>query len=152
MQHYYNYQSPIGNLLLREEDGVLTLAAFNEEGYQLDSVPTPFLLEVAKQLKEYFAGARQEFDLDLKPKGTDFQKRVWEALLTVPYGETISYKQVAERIGKPRAYRAVGLANNRNPIAIIIPCHRVIGADGKLVGYGGGLETKRFLLDLEKRP
>lgn len=151
MQKYYNFASPVGDLLLGEENNELTLLAFNKERREEGSAPSSFLQEVEKQLTEYFAGKRREFDLVLKPPGTDFQKRVWQELLTVPYGETISYKEIAEQIGSPKAYRAVGLANNRNPLAIIIPCHRVIGTDGTLVGYGGGLKVKRFLLDLEKR-
>ncbi|HHY09031.1 MAG TPA: methylated-DNA--[protein]-cysteine S-methyltransferase [Firmicutes bacterium] len=151
MKHYYNYPSPVGNLLLGEENGKLTLLAFNEDGLKKDSVPSPFLKDVAGQLDEYFAGKRREFDVPLAAKGTDFQKDAWHELLKIPYGETRSYKQIAERIGRPKAYRAVGLANNRNPIAIIIPCHRVVGSSGKLVGYGGGLSTKEFLLDLESK-
>jgi len=103
----------------------------------------------AAQLEEYFDGERREFDLPLDPSGTPFQMAVWKELLAIPYGETRSYKQIAENIGSPKAFRAVGLANNRNPISIIIPCHRVIGSDGSLVGYGGGLDMKQKLLELE---
>lgn len=103
------------------------------------------------QLAEYFTGDRQEFDLDLEPAGTEFQRMVWKALLTIPYGEVRSYGEIAEQIGKPGAARAVGLANGRNPIAVIVPCHRVIGASGHLTGYGGGLDRKRYLLDLEQQ-
>lgn len=110
---------------------------------------TPLLKEAAAQLKEYFGGTRREFDLPLALEGTAFQRAVWEALLTIPYGETRSYGQIAQNIGNPKACRAVGMANNRNPIAIIVPCHRVIGASGKLVGYGGGLDIKERLLALE---
>lgn len=102
------------------------------------------------QLDGYFAGERREFDLELDLVGTNFQRRVWEALLTIPYGETRSYGYIAEQIGSPGASRAVGLANGRNPIGIIVPCHRVIGANGSLTGYGGGLERKRILLELER--
>ncbi len=117
-----------------------------------DRRETDDLLEQARaELDEYFAGARQAFDVPLTPTGTEFQRRVWHALTTIPYGTTISYRALAERIGQPTATRAVGLANGRNPIAIVIPCHRVIGADGSLTGYGGGLERKRSLLDLEAR-
>ncbi len=104
----------------------------------------------AHQLDEYFAGQRTAFDLDLELVGTDFQRRVWAALQTIPYGETRSYGEIAEQIGSPGAFRAVGLANGRNPIGIIVPCHRVIGASGSLTGYGGGLERKQALLDLEQ--
>jgi methylated-DNA-[protein]-cysteine S-methyltransferase len=105
--------------------------------------------ELRAQLEQYFAGTRREFDLALAPAGNPFELRVWAALTQIPYGETTSYGEIARRIGAPSAARAVGLANGRNPIAVIIPCHRVIGADGSLTGYGGGLERKRLLLDLE---
>ena len=107
------------------------------------------MLEARRQLRLYFAGELHQFDLPLELVGTDFQKRVWSALLTIPYGETRSYSQMAVTIGAPRAVRAVGAANGRNPIPVIVPCHRVIGASGNLVGFGGGLEWKRLLLDLE---
>lgn len=109
-----------------------------------------FFREISRQLEAYFAGELKSFDLKLAPEGTEFQKSVWNALCEVPYGETRSYKEIAVSIGNPRAYRAVGLANNRNPIAIIVPCHRVIGADGKLTGYASGLDIKEFLLKLEE--
>lgn len=105
--------------------------------------------EVARQLREYFDGARRRFDLDLEPSGTVFQRAVLDALQTIPYGETRSYADIALQIGRPRAGRAVGAANGRNPLPIVIPCHRVIGKDRSLTGFGGGLETKRYLLDLE---
>ncbi|MCL2120770.1 MAG: methylated-DNA--[protein]-cysteine S-methyltransferase [Clostridiales bacterium] len=111
---------------------------------------TPLLKEATAQLREYFEGKRKVFDLPLSFDGTSFQRDDWNALLTIPYGETRSYKQIAEQIGRPKAYRAVGLANNRNPISILIPCHRVIGHNGALVGYGGGLSHKEYLLNLEK--
>ena len=110
---------------------------------------TPLLKEAFKQLDEYLTGKRRDFDLPLAPEGTDFQRGVWHTLQTIPYGQTRNYKQVAEAANCPKGYRAVGLANNRNPIAIFIPCHRVIGADGKMVGYGGGLPIKEALLHLE---
>ena len=105
--------------------------------------------EAAGQLGEYFAGERRTFDLPLAPEGTDFQRRVWAQLRAIPYGSTSTYGEVARAIGATNGFRAVGLANGRNPIAIIVPCHRVIGADGSLTGYAGGMERKRFLLDLE---
>ena len=111
---------------------------------------TPLLEKTKKELAEYFAGKRKEFDLPLNPEGTPFQMKAWEGLRTIPYGETRTYKQMAEYAGSPKGYRAIGLANNKNPISIIIPCHRVIGADGKLVGFGGGLDKKELLLNLEK--
>jgi methylated-DNA-[protein]-cysteine S-methyltransferase len=106
--------------------------------------------DAVEQLDAYFEGERREFDLELDLVGTNFQRRVWEALLTIPYGETRSYGEIAEQIGSPSAFRAVGLANGHNPIGIIVPCHRVIGANGSLTGYGGGLERKRILLQLER--
>lgn len=106
--------------------------------------------DVRRQLDEYFAGTRRHFELTLAPEGTAFQRQVWVELCRIPFGETISYRDLAERIGNPRAVRAVGLANGANPIAIVVPCHRVIGANGSLTGYGGGLDRKRFLLSLER--
>lgn len=110
---------------------------------------TPLLEEAAGQLKEYMAGRRQEFDLPLCPRGTEFQRQVWQALLQIPYGTTITYGQLARMVGRPRAVRAVGQANGRNPISILIPCHRVVGAGGVLRGYAGGVEQKKKLLRLE---
>jgi methylated-DNA-[protein]-cysteine S-methyltransferase len=115
----------------------------------VNSHSTSVMRETIRQLRLYFAGELRQFDLPLELIGTDFQKRVWNALLTIPYGETRSYTEIALQIGAPRAVRAVGAANGRNPIPIIVPCHRVIGASGSLVGFGGGLEWKRKLLDLE---
>jgi methylated-DNA-[protein]-cysteine S-methyltransferase len=111
----------------------------------------PEVQKVIKQLEEYFSGKRKKFDVNTDPSGTEFQKLVWKALLSIPYGETRTYKDIAVKIGKPLAYRAVGQANHNNPISIIIPCHRVIGSDGKLTGYAGGLDFKDRLLDLEKQ-
>jgi methylated-DNA-[protein]-cysteine S-methyltransferase len=105
--------------------------------------------QAARQLGEYFSGKRRKFDIPLNPSGTEFQQAVWEALLSIPYGETRSYKQVAEMVGNPKGSRAVGMANNKNPISIIIPCHRVIGSNGALIGYAGGLDMKKGLLELE---
>jgi methylated-DNA-[protein]-cysteine S-methyltransferase len=112
---------------------------------------TPLHRKAAEQLREYFDGKRKVFDLPLAPVGTEFQMRCWDALLEVPYGETRSYGDIARAAGSPKGFRAVGMANNRNPVAIIIPCHRIIGSDGKLVGYGGGLDIKVFLLELERK-
>ena len=116
----------------------------------VDAPEDSVLLSAERQLGEYFRGERRLFDLPLAPRGTDFQQRVWQALREIPYGETRSYGQIAERIGQPTAVRAVGAANGRNPLSIIAPCHRVIGANGDLTGFAGGIETKRFLLALEK--
>lgn len=153
MGNYYCYKTPIGKIIIGENDQRITHVLFEgndaPEGYILNETPT--LLEANKQLHEYFMGTRKEFDLDLNPSsGTVFMKSVWASLRNIPYGETRSYKDIAISIGKNRAYRAVGMANNKNPISIIIPCHRVIGSNGELIGYGGGLEIKSFLLDLEK--
>lgn len=140
------FSSPLGCLTLIEDGGSLTSLRFGgSPGGEL----TPLLSEAQRQLCEYFAGERREFSLPLNPRGTEFQKRVWRALETIPYGETRCYQQIAEAIGQPRATRAVGMANNRNPLPILIPCHRVIGKDGSLTGYGGGLDIKKALLSLE---
>ncbi|HEU5137405.1 MAG TPA: methylated-DNA--[protein]-cysteine S-methyltransferase, partial [Steroidobacteraceae bacterium] len=115
----------------------------------IESPAHPLLVETARQLREYFAGSRRAFDVPLEFRGTDFQRRAWSALLTIPYGETRTYGQMAEQIGNPAAVRAVGAANGRNPISIIAPCHRVIGMNGDLTGFGGGLDAKAHLLSLE---
>ena len=117
---------------------------------QNKSMPSSLQREVDKQMGEYFEGKRKAFDLPLRPEGTDFQKKVWNALLEIPFGETRSYQDIANAVGSPKACRAVGMANHQNPIIIVIPCHRVIGKNGKLVGYGGGLSMKEKLLLLEK--
>ncbi len=146
--------SPVGDLLLIG-DGERLRGLHMQTGRRPGSVPAgsrtadePFA-EVREQLAEYFTGERVEFDLPLAPLGTPFQERVWGALTEIPYGRTASYREIAERIGRPSASRAVGAANGRNPISIIVPCHRVIGAGGELTGYAGGVERKRFLLELE---
>lgn len=144
----------LGPVTIVEEDGriiILSLAAKDKAAIPPDAIPeqSPLLRRARAQLEEYLAGCRRSFDLPLAPRGTDFQRKVWQALLRVPYGQTRSYTQIAEAVGCPRGCRAVGLANNRNPIGILIPCHRVIGADGGLVGYGGGLPLKKALLRLE---
>ena len=152
----YSYtESPIGRLLLAGEDDGLSLIGFpsgkgcvRPEPDWIES-PAPFA-DAARQLDEYFDGDRHTFDLVLKPTGTPFQLAVLDALLTIPYGETVSYRDIAEQIGHPNAVRAVGAANGRNPLPIVIPCHRVVGSDGSLTGFGGGIETKAALLRLEK--
>lgn len=141
-----NIDSPLGPMLLSGTEEAVTGLDFGAGAE--DSCP---MLEIAaRELEQYFAGERREFDLPLAPEGTEFQMRVWRALREIPYGETRSYGQIAAAVGNPKASRAVGMANNKNPIAVLIPCHRVIGADGSLTGYGGGLENKRLLLDMEK--
>ena len=142
------FDSPIGMLTLIGTNSALTSICFNGAGNSFN--PCPLLLRTVTQLREYFAGTRKEFDIPLAPEGTDFQKKVWEELQNIPYGQTRSYGDVAKAVGSPRAARAVGTANNRNPIPILIPCHRVIGADGDMTGYGGGLDKKEFLLKLEQ--
>ncbi len=155
MNYYYDMiDSPIGRLLL-VGDGSAVQRVDMQEGRRPVQVDPSWqrerdaVADVAEQLAEYFAGSRRAFDLELALDGNAFERRVWDALVEIPYGETASYGEIARRIGEPGAARAVGLANGRNPIAVIVPCHRVIGADGSLTGYGGGLKRKRFLLDLE---
>jgi methylated-DNA-[protein]-cysteine S-methyltransferase len=141
--------SPLGPVTITEEDGAITALEFSGGGET--DIPSPLLQRAFRELEEYFAGARRDFDLPLNPHGTPFQRAVWNALLKIPYGQTRAYKDIALAVGRPKAYRAVGMANNRNPVAVFIPCHRVIGAGGQLVGYGGGLDKKQYLLDLERR-
>jgi methylated-DNA-[protein]-cysteine S-methyltransferase len=131
------------------ETGPAGLRRIEFGGRGENSHSSPLMRETIQQLRLYFAGDLETFDLPLELIGTEFQKRVWNALLTIPYGQTRSYTQIAQQIGAPRAVRAVGAANGRNPIPIVVPCHRVIGASGDLVGFGGGLEWKRMLLGLE---
>lgn len=150
MKYAFSYDSPVGRLFLAEENGALTDLSYRPIP-DAEERETPLLKRAAVQLSEYFDGRRRIFDLPLDPRGTAFQKSVWSALQDIPYGETRSYKDIACAVGNPKACRAVGMANNKNPIAVIIPCHRVIGADGTLVGYGGGLDIKQVLLDLEKK-
>ena len=140
--------TPLGPLYIREEDGAICAIAFTTR--ELCPPYTPLLAEAASQLTAYFDGTLQDFDLPLCLTGTDFQLRCWQALQTIPYVETISYSEQARRIGNPKAVRAVGGANHRNPISIVVPCHRVIGANGTLTGYGGGMDKKAWLLEHEK--
>jgi methylated-DNA-[protein]-cysteine S-methyltransferase len=154
MTYFTTINSPIGPLLLTGEDGALT-GLYMQHGRKPFSPQSGWredpdaLADAIIQLHEYFAGERPEFDLALNPSGNAFELRVWDALREIPYGQTVSYGEIARRIDAHTAARAVGLANGRNPIAVIVPCHRVIGADGSLTGYGGGLPRKRYLLDLE---
>jgi len=142
--------SPIGPLTLTARNGAVTAIDFGAQvGHEPGERTNAALVEAARQLAAYFAGELRDFDLPLRPSGTPFQLDVWRALQTIPYGETISYGQLAERIGRPTAARAVGRATGQNPIAVVVPCHRVIGADGTLTGYAGGLDTKAALLALE---
>jgi methylated-DNA-[protein]-cysteine S-methyltransferase len=142
--------TPVGPLLLTAEDGALTGLYFGAKpvpGERDDD--DPFLREVAAQLGAYFAGRLRDFDLPLAPRGTPFQRSVWDQLRLIPYGTTTTYGTLARTLGNPGASRAVGLANGRNPISIVVPCHRVIGANGSLTGFGGGMSAKRVLLELE---
>lgn len=151
-------ETPIGPLLVAASAAGLVAIEFQETHHPVPrrgaawvAGDHPLLERSSRQLEEYFSGARRSFDLPLAPDGTAFQRQVWQSLAAIPYGETISYAELAARVGRPRASRAVGAANGRNPLPIVLPCHRVIGADGSLTGFGGGLPTKRFLLDLERR-
>lgn len=141
--------TPIGSLGIREEAGAIVAIDFT--AVDLCPPATPLLTEAARQLTAYFAGDLTEFDLPIRLTGSAFRLQCWQALRTIPYGETISYGEQARRIGNPKAVRAVGGANHHNPISIVVPCHRVIGADGALTGYGGGLDKKQWLLAHEKR-
>ncbi len=152
MKHVWMYDTSLGQVAIAEKDGKVTNLYFSGEHIppEMQREETGTLKKAAEQLQEYLQGRRTVFDVPLAPEGTAFQKQVWEALVKIPYGATSSYGKLAGDIGRPGAARAVGLANNRNPIPVIIPCHRVIGADGSLVGYGGGLPMKEKLLALEK--
>lgn len=171
-ERLFFYKSPVGMLRLKAEGGYLTGLIVARDATQMEVcglvgervVPVaggmdgmngmecadPVLRETVRQLDEYFAGKRREFSIPIKTHGTDFQEKVWEALRTIPYGETRTYGQIATQVGNPKASRAVGGANHNNPILILTPCHRVIGADGSLTGFGGGLDVKEALLALEK--
>jgi methylated-DNA-[protein]-cysteine S-methyltransferase len=154
MPNHFLMESPIGPLTLVKTNGVLSalyMGAHVDQGAaQLGPRVDAGFEDVVQQLEEYFARKRKVFTVAIAPAGTSFQQRVWTELQTIPYGETRSYRELADAIGNRSAMRAVGAANGRNPISIIVPCHRVIGSNGTLVGYGGGLERKRFLLDLER--
>jgi methylated-DNA-[protein]-cysteine S-methyltransferase len=154
MMYYCYFDTPIGELLLAGEDNALSMIGFPKGAMRRDPEPDWIYNEqpfenACRQLAEYFAGERKDFDLPLSLAGTEFQVEVLEALQTIPYGETTSYGAIAKQIGRPKAVRAVGAANGRNPIPIIVPCHRVIGTSGDLTGFGGGLDTKAELLRLE---
>ncbi len=154
MKQYCYYQSPIGRLLIAGTNGRLEAIFFPNSINEFEiSNDTQYNEEIFKdilrQLSDYFAGKRQKFEIDVFPAGTDFQKKVWQELQNVPFGETVSYGEIAARIDNPKACRAIGMANSKNPIPIIIPCHRIIGKDGSLTGFGGGLDIKRKLLELE---
>ena len=155
--HFKTIWSPVGELtLVADGHGLAAILWENDKpgrvrlGAMTEKADHPILVETERQLGEYFAGERRSFDVPLSFAGTDFQKRVWAALLAIPFGETRSYGEIADQLGSPGASRAVGAANGRNPISIIAPCHRVVGSNGKLTGFAGGLEAKAFLLELER--
>lgn len=166
MRHKAYYKSPIGMLCIEEEEGFIVGLHFVKETIGkgvttedtvygekggIDTAEGKILRQAIRQLEEYFSGKRTEFELPVAYSGTDFQVRVWEGLRTIPYGETRSYSEIAVQIGNPNAARAVGNANNKNRILILVPCHRVIGANGALVGFGAGLDVKKYLLELERK-
>ena len=163
MTRVWHYESPVGKLGIAEDGNGICALFFAEETLDREQksairkqeswVPeeTGLIKRAWIQLQEYFAGERREFDLPLSLHGTDFQLADWAALQTIPYGETCSYSHIAKLIGKEKACRAVGMANHHNPVSIVVPCHRVVGKNGKLVGYGGGLDKKKYLLELEQK-
>lgn len=154
MKNIYYYNTKIGKIAIVENgEGITNI--YPAEMLKVDGMEkkeTELIKETAKQLNEYLDGKRKEFDIPLMPEGTGFQKKVWNELINIPFGVTMSYKEIAEKIGNPKAARAVGMANNKNPILIIVPCHRVIGSNGNLTGYACGIETKKKLLNIEKNP
>ena len=154
MKNLFCYNTKIGRIGIEENGSSITKIYFINNDMQeeiIEKNETALLRETIKQINEYLDGKRSLFDLQLEPQGTEFQNKVWNALKEIPFGETRSYGEIAKIIGNEKASRAVGMANNKNPIAIIVPCHRVIGANGKLVGYAGGLDIKEKLLNLEKK-
>lgn len=149
---FFTYNTPVGRVTIASNGCAITAIAIGEVGLQGTRKPSPLTNDAANQLQEYLAGRRRYFDLPLDPAGSPFQKKVWQEMLDIPYGSTKTYGEIACTVGSPRGARAVGMAANRNPIAIVIPCHRVLASNGKLGGYANGVEVKRFLLDLERRP
>jgi len=150
--YFLFYHSPLGWLRLNSDGHSLKSIVFVDNAEDVDALPTPeILIKALAQLKEYFEGSRFSFDLEIDPEGTSFQKQVWRLVQSVNFGETKNYGDIAKELGSPRYSRAVGLANGKNPLPIIIPCHRIIGINGKLVGYSGGLERKKWLLIHEQK-
>lgn len=150
MRYQFSYDSPIGTILMEEMDGsIVRLYLPGTGGFDSEVCETPVLKETSRQLDEYFKGERKQFDVPISPEGTDFQKRVWSELVKIPYGKTCTYGELAARSGCPKGARAIGMAMNRNPISIIQPCHRVLGSNGKLTGFAGGIRMKEELLRLE---
>lgn len=150
-QTYFVYHTPLGRITLASDGNALTQLVFGAADLSGTNKSTALTNRASTEILEYLAGKRTSFDLPLNPRGTDFQHSVWKALRSIPYGQTRTYGEVAAMIGNPRSGRAVGGANNKNPLPILIPCHRVIGVNGNLVGYAAGLHIKRFLLDLEAK-
>jgi len=154
MNFHTSVDSPIGPITLIADDEALVEVRFPKEGWRVDGAVSdpdhPVLRQAAQELTEYFDGQRTDFDVPLDPRGTAFQLSAWEALRTIPYGETVSYREQAKRLGDVGKARAVGAANGRNPLPIVVPCHRVIGSNGHLTGFGGGIESKAWLLDHER--
>ncbi len=144
------YDTSIGKINIIQEGEYIAKIGFDEELKDIEIKETKLILKTISEIKEYLEGKRKEFDIPIKLQGTKFQKKVWNELLKIPYGETCSYKDIAIRINNEKGVRAVGMANHNNPIAIIVPCHRVIGKNGKLVGYAGGIDIKSKLLEIEK--
>lgn len=149
MKYSFVYQTSLGSITLTADERTLTECTYGAPNKGSVVLQTPVLEQAFGELQEYLSGKRAVFHVPLNPTGTLFQQKVWKALMKIPYGQTVSYKEIAKQIGNEKACRAVGMANNRNPIAIFIPCHRVVGANGKLVGYAGGLNIKKALLTLE---
>lgn len=151
MINTYYYYTSLGKITIVQEKNFITKIYFGESK-ELNSshIETELIKDAKTQIEEYLNGKRQSFNLPINPKGTEFQKEVWKSLMKIPYGKTLSYKEIAISIGNKNASRAVGMANNKNPIIIVIPCHRVIGSNGKLVGYAGGINIKKKLLNIEK--
>lgn len=150
MKHKGYYKSPLGMICIEEKEGSIAGLYFVKSIDEKETTENETIEEAKRQLEEYFSGRRREFTLPVRLEGTDFQVKVWRALQTIPYGETRSYGDIAKQIGNPKAARAIGNANNKNHILLLVPCHRVIGADGSLVGFGAGLDVKKYLLELEK--
>ncbi len=149
-QTYFTYLTPLGPMTVASDGTAVTHVLFGTHVLEGRAAPTELTNRTANELQEYLAGKRTAFDIPLAPAGTEFQRAVWKALQNIPYGQTRSYADIAAVVGNPQATRAVGSANNRNPIAVLIPCHRVVGSNGKLTGYAGGLALKQRLLDLER--
>ncbi|MDR2127257.1 MAG: methylated-DNA--[protein]-cysteine S-methyltransferase [Prevotellaceae bacterium] len=150
MKNYYSYNINGNCVLIVEDNGCIVEIALAEKKVNGNKTETAAIKTAASQIEEYFAGKRKSFDFPINPQGGEFQKQVWAALRNIPYGQLRTYKQIAEETGNPKASRAVGMANNKNPLPIVIPCHRVVGSNGKLVGYAYGLAMKEYLISIEK--